>query len=262
MQLQYYVGGRLESFDERSRNWNIRKRVKQEVPITQKWVCAKLLDQGNTPKCVGYSGAHQAIATPVPQLWVTTETADQFYHGAQVHDEWPGEDYDGSSVLGLLKYWLSIGFCASGYWAFTLMEERLGIAYDSPEIAGTAWTTGMMNVDSNGFIHATGVNEGGHAYLRLWNVEEEEYFMILTSWANWGINGTGMAKLSWSDAEKLRHGGEALFIQGEKDIGPIQPEPEPENGGCFLTNSLVKLYNKQATLRGSRRRLNSYLERR
>jgi len=257
--------GRLESFDERSRNFGILKIVKQEIPFTNMWECVKLLDQGNDPYCVGFAGAHQAIATPVSQLWVDYNTGVKFYRGAQDNDEWPGSDYEGSSVLGLLKYWLSIGFCVSGHWAFTLMEERLGISYDSPEVAGTNWATGMMKPDSNGFIHATGVNEGGHAYLRIGNNEEEEYFTILNSWKNpdgtwWGDNWR--AKLSYSDAEKLRHGGEALFIQGEKDIGPILPDPDDDESDCLLTKSVIYIFNNLANILGRKSRINSYVERR
>lgn len=233
--------GRLREFDERSWNYRVRKLITQEEPITKEWeFVLKPLDQKAEPRCVGYAGAHQAIATPVPQLWVTKETADEFYYGAQRFDEWPGEDYAGSSGLGLLKYWLNRGFCTSGYWSFSLLERRLGIAYNGPALVGCSWMTGMMDVDSNGFIHANGLDEGGHETLWLANNEEEEYMTILNSWYEadgttpWGQNGR--AKISYSDVEKLMSNSDSLFIQGEKGEDPQPPPPEPDPG-CSLAKA-------------------------
>jgi len=255
--------GRLEEFDERSRNFHIRKIVKEVTPITFMWECSKVLDQNGYPGCVGWAGAHQAIATPVPQLLIDNNTGLIFYKGAQQNDEWPGEDYDGTSAVGLLKYWLKIGFCTSGYWAFSLLEHRLGISFNSPALVGCNWMTGMMEPDSNGFIHATGVNEGGHETLWLGNNEEDRYFTLINSWCDspgvpWGQNGR--AKISYDDAEKLRSSMDVLFIQGEKEgWQPTPPEPEPSD--CQFSNGVAKSLNGIWRVFGKKTRFITTVER-
>jgi hypothetical protein len=242
--------GRLEQWDERSKNFRIKKIVKQEVPITTLWDCKTILDQGNKPACVGFAGAHQAIATPVPQLNIDNNTGLLFYKGAQQNDDWPGENYDGSSAVGLLKYFLKIGFCKSGYWAFNLLEHRLGISFDSPALVGCSWMTGMMNVDSNGFVHATGVGEGGHETLWIGNNEEDKYFTIVNSWGeDWGQSGR--AKISYDDAEKIRSSMDVLFIREEQ----MDWNKTPSDGGCFIAKAWVSLGNWLASITGSNTRI-------
>jgi hypothetical protein len=223
---------RLREFDERSRNFPVRSlTVEGEIPRTWMWECNKVLDQGSTPECVGYAGAHYGIATPIPQPNINDIIAHQFYKGAQDNDEWPGDDYEGSSGIGLFKYLKKIKFCTGGYWAFTLMEELLGISRVCPALTGTSWMTGMMEPDSEGFVKATGYNEGGHEYLRLGVNMEEKYIWIHNSWGKgYGLNGR--AKIRFDEAEKLRSGQDTLFLQGEKTDwqNPIPPQPDP--GWC------------------------------
>ncbi len=40
------------------------------------------------------------------------------YHLARFYDEWPGEDYDGSSCRGALKAWHKHGVCSDELWPY------------------------------------------------------------------------------------------------------------------------------------------------
>ncbi len=40
------------------------------------------------------------------------------YHLARFYDEWPGEDYEGSSCRGALKAWFKHGVCQEGLWPY------------------------------------------------------------------------------------------------------------------------------------------------
>ena len=69
------------------------------------------------------------------------------YHLARFYDEWPGEDYEGSSCRGALKAWHKHGVCREGLWPYLdakgdarfvrpdpnwdrdAMERRLGVYY-------------------------------------------------------------------------------------------------------------------------------------
>ena len=225
--------GRLKSFDQRSRNYPIRKLVRGLEPVTKLWSCGKVLDQGSEGSCVGHGIAHDLIAEPTTMLWVDHAYARELYLLAQTLDEWPGEDYEGTSVNAGFKAAKQKGLCTGWRWSFTHLDTQLGIAYTRPGVAGTNWMTGMMELDSNGFIHATGYNEGGHCYLYVGVNPTEQYFTIHNSWGSgWGIKGR--AKISFDDYELLRsNDGEMAFMEGETDIG-IEPDPPdpPDPGWC------------------------------
>ena len=100
--------------------------------------------------------------------------------------------------------------------------------------------TGMMDVDSGGYIHATGSNEGGHCYLYLGVDIEKQAFIIHNSWGKeWGRNGR--AFISFDDYEKLRTSdGEMAFLIGETDTN-IPPEPDPDDDGTWCSNLFSKV---------------------
>ena len=42
------------------------------------------------------------------------------YEMAKLHDEWPGEDYAGSSCRGAIKGWYNMGVCTDGKWPYVV----------------------------------------------------------------------------------------------------------------------------------------------
>jgi hypothetical protein len=96
--------GRVPSFDERSRKYPIRALLDRTAkPRSYTWRLGLHLDQGNTPACTGFSTAHELAAKPVVVPHVDQVLAMSLYIQARKNDEWPGEEYDGSSVLGAMK---------------------------------------------------------------------------------------------------------------------------------------------------------------
>jgi len=223
--------GRLKSFDERSRNFPIRSKVMGLEPKSIYWNCSKVIDQGSDPYCVGFGWAHELIAVPVPVTSIDYDYAVKIYHGAQENDEWPGTDYQGSSVLGGWKYCRSLGWYDSVAWAFSMSDWILSTQV-GPSVIGVSWMTGMMSTDSNGFIHTTGMNEGGHCILMNGYNLEGHYFTLHNSWGkDWGINGE--CKISEDDMNKLRQDdAECAIITGRNDVStPVPPDP-PGPGWC------------------------------
>ena len=49
---------------------------------------------------------------------VTRVSTRMLYHLARFYDEWPGEDYDGSSCRGALKAWQRHGVCSEELWPY------------------------------------------------------------------------------------------------------------------------------------------------
>ena len=112
---------RVVQFDERSRKFPLTvDSASKDVFRSYTWAVGLWLDQGREGACVGFSRAHALAARPQPRPDVTDLLAQDLYHGARRNDEWSGEDYDGSSVLGGLVYAKSIGLVKEYRWAFTL----------------------------------------------------------------------------------------------------------------------------------------------
>jgi hypothetical protein len=118
-----------------------------------------VLDQGAEGACTGFGLAcvvnylqwrvrlHNGRANGAARAKVDTVSPRMFYHLARFYDEWPGEDYNGSSCRGALKAWHKHGVCteklwpyrdAAGHvrfiqphesWAEDALQRRLGVYY-------------------------------------------------------------------------------------------------------------------------------------
>lgn len=192
---------RLISFDERSKNYPIRALIGYPTPISKTWDCKTFLDQGADSACVGFGWAHELAAKPVA-VPVSDSIARDIYHEAQKIDEWPGEDYEGTSVLAGAKVVQTIGHMPEYRWAFSLDDVIATLGYHGPIVLGFQWYEGMMDTDSSGFIHPTGNIVGGHCVLARGVAVTRKYIRIRNSWGkSWGENGD--AKITYSDFAKL-----------------------------------------------------------
>jgi hypothetical protein len=195
---------RIVHFDEKSRNFPIRTLIGEKPRRSYTWRCDTFLNQGSEGACTGFAVSHEAAARPVVVKGITNETARQIYRRARQLDEWPGENYEGSSVLGAIKAGTEKGWYSEYRWAFGLEDAILALGYYGPGVAGLSWYTGMMKADSNGFIHPTGSIEGGHAILVNGVNVKKEYVRLHNSWGkSFGINGECF--LSFDDFGRLLH---------------------------------------------------------
>lgn len=209
--------GRLPAIDDRS---NL-PRFAMSAPKTEKtfrnWLSPataqwpRVLDQGNTSECVAYSTAkflltHRIVNYP-------QESCNSFYKRCQLVDEWPGTDYDGTSVNAAMKVLRADGLISSWTWAFERDPVIRHILEVGPVVAGTDWTMDMFTPDRWGYIWPTGENAGGHAYLWLGanTLRKNPDGSIgavrgLNSWGpNWGPN-KGRFWMSFGTVEKLLRG--------------------------------------------------------
>lgn len=194
-------------FDERSRAYSVRPTG---APRTWTWPCATYLDQGTEGACVGYAFAHEIAAEPYPHP-ATAELASSIYHEAQKVDEWPGEDYSGTSVLAGVKTATRLGYYSGYRWAFTPSDAIRTISWQGPAVIGIFWHEGMINPDPAGYIHKTGKKVGGHAILVNAVNASARTVSLHNSWGpKWGINGN--AFMTWDTfAACLRDSGECCF---------------------------------------------------
>lgn len=204
--------GRLPSKDERDHNYLISalQAVLQPTRTSRNWYANGWWGfQGNTSKCVGYSWAHWVEDGPVTQKGAAPIVPpDDIYSGAQLIDEWPGEDYDGTSVRAGAKYLQDRGVIKEYRWAFDEPTLQYAILTVGPAVIGSQWYEDMFTPDSKYIIKPTGAVVGGHAYLIDGFSSKTGLYRIKNSWSReWGKKGFAyihkedMAKLISEDGE-------------------------------------------------------------
>lgn len=127
--------------------------IRQLLPA---YVRAKLvLNQGQEGSCTGFGLAcvidfllfRRGLDESRRRRRLETVSPRMLYHLARFYDEWPGEDYDGSSCRGALKAWHKHGVCSERLWPYRnaqkiarfmapadgwdvdAMQRRLGVYY-------------------------------------------------------------------------------------------------------------------------------------
>lgn len=204
--------GRRFAPDARDQKFLLRAAAPfQIIPPRKTWRIWWKGDQEDTPMCIGYSWHALLRALPTLQRDPSPEI---IYALAQRHDEWPGEDYAGSSVRGGAKALQAAGKIASYGWAVNVYEAIQWVGARGPVVLGTRWHTGMMVPDKNGFIVPKGRVVGGHAYLMIGYDEKKERALIQNSWGtDWGMNGR-----AWISYEHL----DRLIIEDGEACSPIE----------------------------------------
>lgn len=89
-----------------------------------------ILDQGQEGACTGFG-----LTAVINLLNLRRGTGDfkasarMLYEMAKKHDEWPGEDYAGSSCRGAIRGWNNMGVCSDKGWPYVAggADERLTI---------------------------------------------------------------------------------------------------------------------------------------
>jgi hypothetical protein len=208
---------RVVEFDERSRAYPVRAVISSTKPRSYTWKPGDVvLDQGREGACVGFSIAQELAARPAPVSGVTSQHALSIYHRAQQIDEWPGEAYDGTSVLAGMKAAVEAGYFEGYRWAFGEEDLALAVGYNGPAVIGVPWYTGMFEPDENGYVRPEGQLAGGHAILVYGIDVKNGRYKLRNSWgADWGMDGDCFISRA-SMRQLLSQQGEAVIPQGRK----------------------------------------------
>ena len=196
-----------------------------------------ILDQENEGACTGFG-----LATVANYLLSTRKVVPDcvpvsprmLYEMAKRYDEWPGEDYSGSSARGAMKGWHKHGVCSHEHWPKGVEVKRRKAGLDAQRMSdavrrplgayfrvnhrdivamhaalaevGILYATatvhsGWEKVGSDGLIQYSETVLGGHAFAIV--AYDENGFWIQNSWsAKWGREG--FACISYDDW--LQHG--------------------------------------------------------
>jgi C1A family cysteine protease len=211
--------GRVHKPDERDHNYLMpRTTAEAEARTSRYWISpGEALDQRDTSECVIHSMDKYLTSYPVKNVgFGTPQERTRIYKEVQKVDEWPGEDYDGTSVRASFKWMQSQGMVKEYRWAFAIEPVVTHLLTVGPVCFGTDWYMDMFMPDRHGYLTPTGSLAGGHAYLAIGCNRLKKNpdgtlgaIQFINSWGpRWSNNGRFW--LSFSDADKLiKDNGEA-----------------------------------------------------
>jgi hypothetical protein len=220
--------------DERSLDYPVREVLPPTVPRRKRsWQAHKQrLDQGREGACVGFGWTAELQAQPSvvggPGGQIAGQTAQYFatwvYRQAQQVDDWPGEDYEGTSVLAGAKVVQGQGFIDQYRWAFSIDDVLDALVEIGPVVLGIPWFESMYETRPSGLVEVDGRLVGGHCItltgyhprMRLRGEGWTRRFEVCRWRNSWGemYGRKGDGYILVEDLERLlwgRYGGEACI---------------------------------------------------
>ena len=212
-----YGLGRLYTPDPNDDKYQIRALLSAVEPIQMPkykyWYGTMFLDQGSTSQCVEYSWHHWVQLGPVrPGVRFPYWEFGAPYREMQRVDEWPGENYDGTSVRAGAKVMQQMGYVDTYLWGWDLKTVVEAVATVGPVVMGTNWYSGMFTPESvTGYVRPTGGLAGGHAWVIDGINITKGFARCKNSWGTgWGKRGR--FRLAFEDLERLiNEDGEACL---------------------------------------------------
>lgn len=167
-----------------------------------------ILDQQDTPHCVGFSGAAWLNLLPIDDH-VQNDMGHDLYSACKVVDHEPGQE-NGSTIASLAKV-LKNRFLLTTYaFAETIEDVKTFVQTSGPVIWGMGWTDSMFNPTSAGLIVPSGDDVGGHAVTEYEYNPVDDLHWFTNSWSDaWGLAGM-FCMTSEALAERLANGAEAM----------------------------------------------------
>jgi hypothetical protein len=213
--------------DPRSREFGARARgvIPGRLPLQPvRLPVGPIFDQGREGACFGMAAAAAVNVMRLtrnrdadPSELLTATDAVELYHAAQRLDEFPGEDYSGTSVTGGMRALVAAGVGVGGYvWDFGTADIAQTLLAGRPVIVGIPWASGMYDTGPRGKVIVTGTDEGlGHVLCLVGleltgpNGEPGVHFTWQNSWGT-GYGDEGLGHIAHADlAERLHGWGEA-----------------------------------------------------
>lgn len=210
--------GRIVVFDDRSKNHPVKILFGSAPLKTTYWECPVVLDQGKEGACVGFAWSHSLAANPHPSSDVTNDTGFSVYNAAKRLDDWPGEDYSGTSVLAGVKALKKQfpGKFSSYKWAFGLWDVIRTISDLGPVTLGIPWYRSFYRPGPSNILALDGPVVGGHAILANGVDIDRGLVQLHNSWGvAWGNKGNAFVTFDTLD-KLLKQQGEACFLVGKQ----------------------------------------------
>ncbi len=215
------LNGRTRTFNARPDRYDIRDRCYQprlvNLPPTfpapeviegkLKLYKKLVLDQGSEGACTGFALAAMInylrfkdgvlMAADGKEQMPEKVSARMLYEHARLYDEWPGEDYDGSSCRGALKGWHRHGVCLEETWPYLSQDGSAGRP-------ATGWAEEAAKITLGAYYRIetdditalqSAIHEVGAVYVSAsvhkgWEVPENAKVLPVIQWrSNTKVNG-------------------------------------------------------------------------
>jgi hypothetical protein len=152
------------------------------------WSIPTILNQGDTPHCVGFGWAQWGNSDPVEDNY-TDADGNAIYYECKVIDGEPGAE-DGSNVRSGAQAMQNRKRLSAYAFASNVSDAEAWVRKNGPVVMGTDWTNDMFNPDVNGYIAPTGGVAGGHCYVMSGVLDSEDAYLFDNSWdVTWGLGG-------------------------------------------------------------------------
>lgn len=229
-----------------------------------------ILDQKSEGACTGFALAAAINMMNQHAGRDIQVSARMLYEMAKRNDEWPGEEYDGSSLRGAIRGWRNMGVCEDDYWPYRVGNKKGSLTIDAAKnarqhtlgsyyrlrpivsdfhsalnetgvIAASAKVHRGWEKPQNGIIERHDKREGGHAFIIVGY--NDEGFWIQNSWGKgWGDNGVAL----WTYEDWIENVMDAWVLR------PSLPTPQifgKKAGASLLAVDVAEKTEKSATPR-------------
>lgn len=175
------------------------------------------LNQGRTPRCVGFSIATAAVVGPkaqrkgLPTRAAAEELANSLYVRACHIDEWAGDDLgSGTSVNAGMKAAVEAGLFGSYAWGENVADVMDFGLHFGPVNMGSIWPDSMMETDRFGYLNIdpNSTMDGAHAAGHAWCITTFDttgknpdgtvgFVEMEQTWGKpWGLRNVGRARMT------------------------------------------------------------------
>lgn len=129
--------GRIYTPDTQDALYPLSMMMSIAAPRTVPWTIGPVLDQGQTPRCVGFTTRDWLNAEPQSDPDQANPSPQQLYDGAQTNDGISGP-HDGSNDRGAMKYLQNINFVDAYHWAQSVDEAIQYLTTTGPLMCGAS----------------------------------------------------------------------------------------------------------------------------
>ncbi len=110
-----------------NRDWLYQPNLRQLEPYIDPPAILKIRNQGSEGACTGF-----ALAAAIDYIKRSSgnpkykASARMLYEMAKYNDEWPKENYEGSSLRGAIHGWKNSGVCSEETWPYFVSSKKKG----------------------------------------------------------------------------------------------------------------------------------------
>ncbi|MBT7943893.1 MAG: C1 family peptidase [Alphaproteobacteria bacterium] len=220
------VAGQDRELNVRNDPPDIRDRIYEPSLIQLKTMIdnrdpALVLNQGQEGACTGFG-----LAAVINLLNKERKRSDfrastrMLYEMAKKHDEWPGEDYGGSSCRGAIRGWKNMGVCPDGdpknatknlhEWAYKTDNMLGGLTVERARAARVNTLGAYYRLRPEISDYHAAINETGAIYVSA---------RVTDGWS--ALGRKNYSKLPPIPVSEQRIGGHAFALVGYNDTGFI-----------------------------------------